>query len=153
MSTPDARLRVVPCTLKQAAVFVGQEHRHHPPAAAHKFSIAVAHGEQLVGVAVAGRPNARNLPAYTVLEVLRVCTDGTPNACSMLYGAVARIAAAMGYDRRNVITYTLATEPGTSLRAAGWVRDKDVRGESWDRPGRPRDDAHPTTDKIRWRAA
>lgn len=146
-------LRVVPCTLRQANDFVGKEHRHHPPAVGHKFSVAVADGDRLAGVAIAGRPVARGLSQYKTLEVVRVCTDGTPNACSMLYGAVARIAAAMGYDRRNVITYTLATEPGTSLRAAGWVRDKDVRGRSWDTPSRPRVDRHPTEDKIRWRAA
>ena len=87
------------------------------------------------------------------LEVLRVCTDGAPNACSMLYGAVRRAAIAMGYPACNVITYTLASEPGTSLRAAGWRLDKHVKGESWDRPSRGRKDNAPTTDKLRWRAA
>lgn len=152
-STEEARLRIVPTTLKAANAFVGTEHRHHPPTRGHKFSVAVESDAGLHGVAIAGRPVARGLDHERELEVLRLCTDGTPNACSMLYGAVARVARAMGYDRRNVLTYILADEPGTSLRAAGWRFDGMTRGESWDRPNRRRVDKAPTTPKQRWRAA
>lgn len=150
----QSRLTVVPLTLRQAQAFVGQEHRHHPPTSAHKFSIGVEDEDgQLRGVAVAGRPVARMLSPYGVLEVLRVATDGCDNACSALYGAVARIAKEMGYERHNVITYTLASEPGTSLNAAGWWRDAESGGGTWDRPSRGRTDKHPTEAKVRWRAA
>lgn len=148
------RLHTVPCTLTEANAFVGQEHRHHPPTVGHRFSLGVADEEgTLRGVAIAGRPKARGFCQRTVLEVVRVATDGCANACSHLYGAVARAAVAMGYERSNVITYTLASEPGTSLRAAGWVQDAEVKGRSWDTPSRRRTDNHPTVDKRRWRAA
>ena len=52
------------------------------------------------------------------LEVTRLCTDGTKNACSFLYGKAARAAFALGY--RRIGTYTLPDEGGASLRAAGW---------------------------------
>lgn len=148
------RLSIVPLTLAAAKEFVGQEHRHHAPPVGHKFSVGVEDEDgTLRGVAVAGRPVARGLDQQRTLEVIRVATDGCPNACSALYGAVARIAKEMGYERHNVITYTLASEPGTSLRAAGWVPDHTVRGRSWDTPSRRREDVAPTEDKTRWRAA
>jgi len=80
-----------------------------------------------------------------------VATDGTRNACSMLYGAAWRAAKALGY--RKLITYTLASEPGTSLRAAGWSVVGEVRGRSWSCASRPRVDKHPLQDKLRWEAA
>lgn len=149
------RLTVVPLTLRQAAAFVGDEHRHHEPPAAHKFSIGVEDQDgNLRGVAIAGRPKARAFDPYRTLEVVRLATDGCPNACSALYGAVARIGSEMGYERHNVITYTLVSEPGTSLHAAGWWQDHTTKeGDSWDRPGRPRTDKHPLEAKRRWRAA
>jgi hypothetical protein len=141
-------LRVQPIGLRAANDFVARLHRHHGPTRGHKFSISVMDEHVVLhGVAIAGRPVARHLDDGLTLEVLRVCTDGTPNACSMLYGAVARAGRAMGYER--VITYTLTTEPGTSLRAAGWHVDKDVRAESWSRADRPRADQIITT-KLRW---
>lgn len=153
-TTPSTEhLVLMPCSLREANAFVGREHRHHPPTRGHKFSVAVARSGCVVGVAIAGRPVSRHLDDGLHLEVLRVCTDGAPNACSMLYGAVRRAAIAMGYPPSNVVTYTLASEPGTSLRAAGWRLDKHVKGESWDRPSRGRKDNAPTTDKLRWRAA
>jgi hypothetical protein len=149
-----ADLLLVPVSLREANAFVERLHRHHGPTRGHKFAVGVGSSDGVLrGVAIAGRPVARHLDDGVTLEVLRVCTDGTPNVCSMLYGAVRRAAVAMGYPPRRVITYTLATEPGTSLRAAGWVRDAETRGESWDRPSRARTDRHPTTPKIRWRAA
>lgn len=147
-------LRLVPTTLAEANAFVGEEHRHHGPTVGHKFSVGVAdHNGVLRGVAIAGRPVARGHDHKTVLEVTRLATDGSKNACSILYAAVARAACALGYRRQDVITYTLASEPGTSLRAAGWVLDGEVKGRSWDTPSRRRTDSHPTVDKLRWRAA
>ena len=107
---------------------------------------------QVRGVAIAGRPVARHLDDGSHLEVLRVCTDGTPNACSMLYAAVRRTATAMGYRPEQVITYTLESESGVSLRAAGWQSDVSTRGGGWDRPSRSRVDTHSTARKRRWHA-
>lgn len=144
------KLTLVPVSLRAANAYVLEHHRHHGPARGHKFALGVADGSGLRGVAIAGRPVSRHLDDGMTLEVLRVCTDGVPNACSKLYGAVRRAALAMGYQR--VITYTLADESGVSLRAAGWVPDASVKGESWNRPSRSRDDKHPVVPKVRWRA-
>lgn len=123
-------MRIVPTTLKQAKAFVVEHHRHNKPPTGHKFSIGLEHEGRLVGVATAGRPVARHFDNGVTLEVNRSCTDGTPNANSMLYGAIWRAAKAMGYLR--CITYTQAEETGASLRAVGWRRVKELppRG-SW----------------------
>lgn len=146
-------LVIVPIGLRAANAFVGEEHRHHPPTRGHKFSVAVEDEGGLRGVAIAGRPVGRGLDDGRHLEVLRVATDGCPNACSALYGTAARAGVAMGYPRHQILTYTLASEPGTSLKAAGWVPVALVSGRSWDCESRPRIDHHPTEDKIRWHAA
>ena len=143
-------LTLAPIGLRDASAFVADEHRHHPPTLGHKASIAVLDGERLCGVAVLGRPVSRTLQSRGYIEVLRVATDGTPNACSKLYGAARRLGVALGYPAHQVITYTLDSEPGTSLRAAGYVPVAVTRGETWDRPGRPRADRAPTSPKVRW---
>lgn len=143
------RLAVVPMELEDANAFIRQHHRHHPEVVGHKFSLgAVDDQRQLRGVATVGRPNARGLQDGWTLEVTRLATDGCPNACSALYAAAWRAARAMGY--RKLVTYTLASEPGTSLKAGGWKDVAKVKGRSWDTPTRPRIDKHPLQDKIRW---
>lgn len=101
---------------------------------------------------VVGRPVARHMADGWTAEVTRLATDGSRNACSLLYAAAWRAARAMGY--RRLITYTLATEPGTSLRAAGWGVVAEVRRQTWNRPnvGRPRVDLHPLQERLRWEA-
>lgn len=145
------KFNVVPCELNAANDFVARFHRHHPPVIGHKFSIGVvvASGE-LVGVAIVGRPVARRNDDGWTLEVTRCCTDGTKDAASALYGAARRACFALGY--RKLITYTLQTEPGTSLRAAGWKIVGEVKGRSWSVPSRPRIDktAVQGQDKFRW---
>ncbi len=111
-------LEIVPMTLREANAYVEQNHRHHGPVAGHKYSIGLSDGEKIVGVAIVGRPVSRHLDDGWTLEVNRLCTDGTKNACSMLYAAAWRAARAMGYKR--LITYILESENGASLRAAGW---------------------------------
>ena len=111
-------LTLTPINLKTANAFVQQHHRHHKPTRGHKFSIGVSDNGALVGVAICGRPVARRLDDGYTLEVNRLCTDGTPNACSILYAAAYRAARAMGYNK--VITYILDTENGASLKAAGY---------------------------------
>jgi hypothetical protein len=102
-----------------------------------------------VRLAILGRPVARKLEDGFIAEVRRVCTDGTPNACSMLLRAAWRTAKALGY--RNVITYTLREEGGASLRAAGFTLVTErAGGGRWNGPGRPATDTHPLGYKCRW---
>ncbi len=105
-------LTLIPVSLAQANEFVRQHHRHHKPVAGHKFSIGCAENGRLCAVAIVGRPVSRYLDDGFTLEVNRLCSDGTKNACSILYTAAARAARAMGY--RKIITYTLDTESGAA---------------------------------------
>ncbi len=108
----------------------------------------------MVGVVIVGLPKARMAMDGWTLEVTRLATDGTRNACSVLYGAARRVAFGLGYSR--LLTYTLASEGGASLRAAGFTKDADITGESWMRRsqhgGRFVDDRNPIGDKTRWSA-
>ena len=140
-------LHLSPITLREACLFVAQHHRHHRPPQGGLFAVAAADGESIVGVAIIGRPVARMLQDGYTAEVTRVATRGDKNACSMLYAAAWRACRALGY--RRLLTYTLAAEPGTSLRAAGWSEVGKVKGQSWHRAGRPRVDEN-LGDKIRW---
>lgn len=124
--------------LKDANQFVAEHHRHHGPVAGHRFSLGCIRREDqaLCGVAIVGRPLARRISYETTVEVLRLCTDGTPNACSVLYAACLRAARALGYQQ--IITYILNDELGTSLRAAGWTFGYRTAGGAWSSAGRPR---------------
>lgn len=112
----------------------------------------------MCGVAIAGQPIARKLDDGLTIEIRRVCTDGTHNACSILYGACSRVAKEMGYKR--VITYTLQSETGTSLKASGFINCGEAGGVSWDQPSRRREVSqmtlfgeerkYPNEKKIRW---
>lgn len=144
-------LRVVPCTQRQAKEFVAANHRHHRPPQGGLFALAAMDGDRLCGVAIVGRPVARGLDDGLTCEVTRLCTDGTRNACSILYGRARRAASALGYAR--VVTYTLPEEGGASLRGAGWVCAGPAGGGSWDTPSRRRDSQHPQQKKLRWEAA
>lgn len=140
-------LSIVPVTISDALSFVAQHHRHN--AAPQGALFAVGCGEtEIRGVAIVGRPVSRVLQDGWTVEITRCCTDGARNACSMLYGACRRAAIALGYKR--VVTYTLATETGASLRAAGFRVVADTRGRSWSCPSRPRVDKAPLQNKLRW---
>jgi hypothetical protein len=154
MTATEAKLILVPCTLPEANAFVARHHRHHQPTPVAKFSIAAAVDGAVVGVVIVGLPKARLAMDGWTLEVTRLATDGTRNACSLLYGAARRATLALGYSR--LLTYTLAEEGGASLRAAGFVHETTIRGESWMRRsqhgGRFVDDRNPIGDKSRWSA-
>jgi hypothetical protein len=143
-------LSIVPCDLDEANAFVSQHHRHHQPVIGHKFSLSVVEGERVCGVAIVSRPVSRRLDNGLTLEVTRVATDGTRNACSALYGATRRAAFALGYKR--LVTYTLQSESGDSLRGAGWKVIGEAGGGSWSRARRPRVDKAPLEPKLRWEA-
>lgn len=133
-------LTLVNITFSEAAEFVRNFHRHNKPPVGHVFSIAVSDGEKLVGVAICGRPVSRMLQDGLTLEVLRCCViDGSPKGtCSFLYSRAWRAANALGWKK--LITYTLQTEGGASLRGAGWKVVNESPGDKgigWqNRPGR-----------------
>jgi hypothetical protein len=126
----------MPLHLREANEFVGKYHRHSLPTVGGKFALGVAQDRKLVGVAITGRPVCRRLDDGKTLEILRVATDGTPNACSFLYARTAKIARLMGYER--VITYTLTSEGGASLRAVGAKPTGPLESHEWSNPARPR---------------
>jgi hypothetical protein len=110
-----------------------------------------------VGVAIAGRPVARALDDGLTIEITRVAVqEGTRNGCSQLYGAVCRAAAALGYTR--AITYTLASEEGSTCKAAGFVCEGAAGGGQWVRSERDQQalftpksgDLYPVERKNRW---
>ena len=146
-------LTLIPMNISEARAFVDMHHRHHPAPVGGLFSVGVTcDGTNVVGVAIVGRPVARKLDGGYTAEVTRLCVlEGYNNACSMLYGACWRAAKALGY--RKLITYTLKSESGTSLKAAGWKVVGEVKGRSWSTPSRPRVDKHPLQDKLKWEAA
>lgn len=129
-------MEAVPLHLREANAFVAQHHRHNLPAVGCKWAIGAALDGKLVGVAIVGRPICRRLDDGKTLEVLRVCTDGTPNACSFLYARCTQIARLMGYCR--IITYTLSSEGGASLRAVGAKPTGPLLSHEWGISTRPR---------------
>lgn len=141
-------MQIVPISFSEACEFINKHHRHHKAPVGHKFSIGLEHDDKIVGVATIGRPVARRIDDGLTLEVNRLATDGTKNACSMLYAAAWRAAKAMGYKR--LVTYILDTEPGTSLIAAGWKEIGRAGGLSWNVKSRPRVDKHPQQMKLRF---
>ena len=144
-TTSDPRinmgLHLTRVELKEANEFVAALHRHHKPVAGHKFSLGAVADDKLVGVAIIGRPVSRMRDDGDTLEVTRLCTDGTKNACSFLYGAASRAAFALGYHR--IGTYILASEKGGSVAGAGWKNLGERGGGSWSRGSRGRTDKAP----------
>jgi len=138
-------LTIRPCSLKFANEYVSKLHRHHKRSQGHKFSIKVVDSD-VCGVAICGRPVARGCNPEEILEVVRLCTDGTKNACSILYAASARIAKEMGY--KSIQSYILDSESGVSLEAAGWSYRYTTRGGQWNHTkGKPRRTDQPTCPK------
>ena len=99
--------------LKEANAFVSEYHRHHGPVTGHRFSLACVQREDqgLCGVAIVGRPLARKINDETTVEVLRLCTDGTPNACSALYGACLRAAETWAISESSLIRWRMNPAP------------------------------------------
>jgi hypothetical protein len=145
-------LQIVPLDLREANALVATMHRHHKPVVGCKFAIGAADDGRVIGAAIVGRPVARHLDDGWTLEVNRCVTDGTRNACSLLYGAAWRAARALGY--RRLITYTLPQEGGGSLRASGWRLIGERGGGNWNVASRPRvdTDALLRGQKLLWEA-
>jgi len=137
-----------PITITDAKEVVRRWHRHHRAPLSGLFAIGVQAEDVICGVVIVGRPVARMLQDGWTVEVTRCCTDGTRNACSSLYSAAWRAAKGLGYHR--IVTYTLPSEGGASLRATGWNPVLKSAGGSWSRKNRLREDHHPLDEKIRW---
>lgn len=143
------RISIVPCTIKAALRQVKLWHRHFPDLVGGLFAAACAdENGAVVGVAIAGRPS-REWEGTGKLVISRVATNGAENACSMLYGSLCRAAKALGYSE--AWTYTLPDEPGTSLRAAGFVDMGISDGGEFGCPSRPRKPAKNAGPKRRWK--
>ncbi len=146
-------LRLCPVSLAQANEHVAAWHRHNRPVPGAKFSVGCCDQDGVLhAVAICGRPVARMFDDGDTIEVNRVASDGTRNACSMLYGACSRAAFSLGY--RRVITYTQAQESGSSLRAAGWrvIASRPSR-PGWSIPSRPREnDRYASSVRQLWEA-
>jgi hypothetical protein len=149
-------LQVRPLTVKQALKWCRTTHRRLPALQGGMWCIAGERDGVLVGVAIVGRPTARLLDNGRRLQVLRVATlpgdaseSGHKGANSILYAACARAGRAMGAT--DMWTYIHDDEPGTSLRAAGWIKDPvPSPGGEWSRPSRRRSPAVEAGHKIRW---
>lgn len=146
------KLELQPIDFDEACNFVRAHHRHHRAPQGWKFGVAISNngGISLCGVIIVGRPIARRADDGWTLEVTRCCVVDVKNASSMLYGAAWRAARALGY--RRLITYTLPSESGVSLRAAGYRTVHQTRAQGWSRPSRVRVDKHPTGPKLLWEA-
>ncbi len=108
-------LRLSPITVTAARKLVRSWHRNLPDIQGGLFATSVIEtGGLRVGVAIAGNP-ARVWQDQAKLVISRCATTGHDNACSMLYGALARAAKALGYIE--VWTYTLP-------ELMAWVREE-----------------------------
>ena len=141
-------LTLTTVSLAEANAFVLEHHRHHKPVTGHKFSLGCKMGGRLVGVAIVGRPVSRYLDNGKTLEVNRLCSTGEKNVCSFLYAAAARAAKALGYEK--IITYILDSEPGSSLRAAGWEYAGPAGGPRWTGKRCPQADLYPPQMKQKY---
>ena len=140
-------MKIFPISLSKANKFVEKNHRHHKPVPGCKFCLGAMHNNCIVGVAICGRPVSRYYDDGITLEINRLCTDGTQNACSFLYGACARVAKAMGYHK--IITYILESENGASLRASNYISSGRAGGKIWT-GSRRRDNSVPKEFKTRY---
>ena len=113
-------LSCIPLTLKDANKFVKEFHRHNKDCRGHRFSIGAIYKDELVGVAIIGRPIARKLDQKLIAEVLRNCVKpaAPKGTCSFLYSKAIQVWQVLG--GKKVITYTLETEKGSSLKAVSF---------------------------------
>jgi len=145
-------LKIVPLELKELNELVEKWHRHHKRVQGHRFSIGVIdmNTGELVGGCSVGRPVARKVNPKEVLEVTRLVTNGTKNACSILYSCAARVGRELGYKK--IQTYILEYESGHSLMVSGWeLEDDNCGGGQWKHTdGKPRRTDQPICKKQRW---
>jgi len=144
-------MEIAPITLKEANRFVDMFHRHNKHCRGCKFCLGLIHDNELIGVAIVGRPVARNLDNGENLEVLRVCVKDTApkGANSKLYARCRRIGQLMGYKK--IFTYTLKSESQSTMKAIGAIPECNVTTKGWNRPNRKRiEQPVYKQEKIRW---
>jgi hypothetical protein len=150
----DWKLALKPVPAHSVRSFIARNHAHCGVPVTWRFHQAVYNGATLIGVAVVGNPVAPALMHRGIVEVNRLCVRRDLaaalrwNAASMLYGWCAREAELRGWQQ--IITYTRADEPGTSLTAAGWKREATIRGRGWHSGRRRRSNRNSWIDKVRW---
>lgn len=138
-----------PVSFNAAKKWVGANHRHSPMPNGWKFGAAIYEEDRQVGVVMAKPPAVPQLDDGFTLEIHRLCTDGTRNACSFGYAAMIRAAKALGFCK--VITYTLDEESGASLKAVGFKVARRAASTDW--IGKYGDKAYCRTSgtvRIRW---
>ncbi|WP_428031509.1 XF1762 family protein [Ancylobacter sp.] len=140
-------LVLAPLELAEAIAFVDRHHHHNDPVVGHLCSSGAKLGGSLVAVSIVGRPIAGASQDGFTVEIRRVASNGPREACSFLSRSACR--AAFGRSCRWVVTYTLASECGASLRAAGSHLVGSVSGRHWDTPSRRRNHG-PLFDRLRW---
>jgi hypothetical protein len=147
---PITSYSLVPCTVKAAIRWVSEHHRHlRRELAGARFGVALAdQAGTWVGVALV-TSGPRVWESSGRCNIARVCTTGAKNACSRLYGAICRAAAALGYIE--AWTYTLPEESGISLRASGFEDMGITSGGEHSRLNRIRRPAERPEPKRRWR--
>lgn len=146
----------VPMTISEAKNFVDNFHRHNKAPQGGLFAVGASNGDQLIGVAIVGRPIARGLDNGKTAEVVRCCVveDSPKGTCSFLYSRCWKACKALGWEK--LVTYTLKSESGASLRGCGWRVVAELnprRPEEWQsRFGR---EWQPVVGqaKLRWEAA
>jgi hypothetical protein len=150
-SDKPMKLKVVPLELREANAYIETFHRHHGRVQGHRFSIGVVDETgELHGCAVVGRPTS-GLDPKRILEVTRLCTNGTRNACSMLYSAAARVGKELGYEK--IQTYIFLVECGSSLKASGWIYERQAHPSGRHRKrkdGKERDTSFVEIPKTLW---
>jgi len=136
-------------TFREACAFIAAHHRHHRPPQGMIVCLGLYEDGRLVGVGTLGRPVARRADDGATAEVTRCCVvPEARHAASALDARLRRLAQALGYDR--TLTYTLESEGGASLRAAGARRLGKSAGGEWSRPSREREAAAVPEPKVRW---
>jgi hypothetical protein len=152
--------RLQPIYQRGAFAFIELHHRHHRRPTGWLFgSSAVDRAGAVVGVIAVGRANARESDDITTAEILRVCVpaglpgvNGHANSiCTLLYSAAWRACRAIGF--RRIITYLRIDEPAVTLKALkdqGWKFVANVKGRSWNRPKRGREDKTEVVDRQLW---
>lgn len=149
-------LTLVPVDLATARRYVAEHHSHNGPPVSWRFGVGVDADGEMAGVGIAGRPVARGFDPNRTLEITRVCTLGERNACSMIYAALCRAGAALGY--RQAVTYTLASECASCVKGAGFEKDAELEARAtWDGGARHRvqtdlfgRERRPPEPKVRW---
>lgn len=123
----DKTKNIRPITLKAANDFMKANHQNRDTLKRGRFAIGlykkIRGNETLIGAAICGRPAPVKADDGYTLEINRLFTKEAGNSLAMLYGACCGTAKEMGY--RKVVTYAPETDPGTTIKADGFVPEEE----------------------------